>query len=31
MSGTYRMQRADGTEFEAEIGLFELVQPVAIH
>lgn len=31
MSGTYRMQRSDGTEFEAEIGLFELVQPVAIH
>jgi len=31
MSGTYRMQRADGTVFEAEIGLFELVQPASIH
>jgi len=31
MSGTYRMQRADGTDFEAEIGLFELVQPAHIH
>ncbi len=31
MSGAYRMQRNDGTAFEAEVGLFELVQPVAIH
>jgi ApaG protein len=31
MSGTYRMQRADGTAFEAEIALFELVQPASIH
>ena len=31
MSGSYRMQRGDGTTFEAEIGLFELSQPVAIH
>jgi len=31
MSGTYRMQRADGTAFEAEVGLFELVQPASIH
>jgi len=31
MSGTYEMQRADGVHFEAEIALFELVQPQAIH
>ena len=31
MSGSYRMQREDGTAFEAEVGLFELSQPVAIH
>lgn len=31
MTGTYRMQRSDGTAFDAEIGLFELVQPAAIH
>ena len=31
MSGTYEMQRADGLRFEAEIALFELVQPAAIH
>jgi ApaG protein len=31
MTGTYRMQREDGTEFQAEIGLFELVEPRAIH
>jgi ApaG protein len=31
MTGTYRMQREDGTEFDAEIGLFELVEPHAIH
>ncbi len=31
MSGSYEMQRVDGTRFEAEVALFELVQPVAIH
>jgi ApaG protein len=31
MAGSYRMQRGDGSVFEAEIGLFELVQPRAIH
>lgn len=31
MSGTYEMRRADGVSFEAEIALFELVQPSAIH
>ena len=31
MTGTYRMQREDGTDFQAEIGLFELVEPGAIH
>ncbi len=31
MAGTYRMQREDGTDFQAEIGLFELVEPGAIH
>jgi ApaG protein len=31
MTGTYEMVRSDGTRFEAEIGLFELRQPVAIH
>ena len=31
MAGTYRMQREDGTEFQAEVGLFELVEPGAIH
>ena len=31
MCGTYRMQCDDGRFFEAEIGLFELVQPMAIH
>ena len=31
MSGTYEMQRADGLAFEAEVALFELVQPTAIH
>jgi ApaG protein len=31
MTGTYRMQREDGTEFQAEIGLFELMEPGAIH
>lgn len=31
MNGLFEMQRADGTEFEAEVALFELVQPRAIH
>ena len=31
MSGTYEMQRVDGVAFEAEIALFELVLPTAIH
>jgi ApaG protein len=31
MAGSYEMQRADGTRFEAEVGLFELVQPQSIH
>ena len=31
MTGTYRMVRGDGTSFDAEIALFELVQPASIH
>ena len=31
MSGTYDMQREDGTAFQAEIALFQLVQPGSIH
>jgi ApaG protein len=31
MAGTYEMTRQDGTEFEAEIRLFQLKQPYAIH
>jgi ApaG protein len=31
MAGSFEMQRADGTRFEAEVGLFELVQPQSIH
>jgi ApaG protein len=31
MSGTYRMQRSNGTVFEAEVGLFELREPSSIH
>jgi ApaG protein len=31
MSGSYEMQRSDGARFEAEVALFELVQPAAIH
>jgi ApaG protein len=31
MSGTYEMSREDGTSFEAEIRLFQLRQPHAIH
>lgn len=31
MSGTYEMTREDGTTFEAEVRLFQLRQPNAIH
>ena len=31
MAGTFDMQRADGTQFEAEVGLFQLIQPGSIH
>ncbi len=31
MSGTYEISREDGTHFEAEIRLFQLRQPNAIH
>ncbi len=31
MSGTYEMSREDGTHFEAEVRLFQLRQPNAIH
>ena len=31
MAGSYRMQRRDGSEFQAEIAIFELVAPRAIH
>jgi ApaG protein len=31
MSGTYEMSREDGTEFEAEVRLFQLREPRAIH
>ena len=31
MSGTYEMSRQDGTEFEAEVRLFQLREPSAIH
>lgn len=31
MAGSFDMQRADGTRFEAEVGLFELIQPGSIH
>jgi ApaG protein len=31
MSGTYEMSREDGTCFEAEVRLFQLRQPNAIH
>ncbi len=31
MAGTYELQRGDGTHFEAEIRLFQLRQPNAIH
>lgn len=31
MSGTYEMARADGTRFDAEIAVFQLLQPNAVH
>jgi ApaG protein len=31
MAGTFEMQRADGTQFEAEAALFQLIQPGSIH
>ena len=31
MTGTYEMARGDGTRFDAEIAVFELRQPIAIH
>lgn len=31
MAGTFDMQRADGTQFEAEAALFQLIQQGSIH
>ena len=31
MAGTYELQRADGTQLEAEIRIFQLREPRAIH
>jgi len=31
MAGTFEMQRSDGTAFEAEVALFQLMQPGSIH
>jgi ApaG protein len=31
MAGTFDMQRADGTPFEAEVAIFQLIQPGSIH
>jgi len=31
MTGSYEMLRSDGTRFQAEVALFELRQPMAIH
>jgi len=31
MAGTYEMRREDGTHFEAEVRLFQLRQPHAVH
>ena len=31
MAGSFDMQRADGTHFEAEVALFQLIQPGSIH
>lgn len=31
MAGSFDMQRADGTRFEAEVAIFQLIQPGSIH
>ncbi len=31
MTGSFEMQRGDGTQFEAEVALFQLIQPGSIH
>lgn len=31
MAGIFDMQRSDGTAFQAEVGLFQLIQPGSIH
>lgn len=31
MSGSYQMVRADGTSFDAEIAIFQMLQPNAVH
>jgi ApaG protein len=31
MAGVFEMQRSDGTGFEAEVALFQLMQPGSIH
>lgn len=31
MAGSYEMLRRDGTQFEAEVALFQLIQPASIH
>jgi uncharacterized protein affecting Mg2+/Co2+ transport len=31
MAGIFDMQRADGTRFEAEVAIFQLIQPGSIH
>ena len=31
MTGIFDMQRADGTRFEAEVAIFQLIQPGSIH
>ena len=31
MTGTYDMVREDGTSFQAEIALFQLLQPASVH
>ena len=31
MAGSFEMQRGDGTQFEAEVALFRLIQPGSIH
>jgi ApaG protein len=31
MAGSFDMQRGDGTQFEAEVALFQLIQPGSIH